>query len=730
MTVKQRLEWAKVSKHIAIGVDIAFAVLLLVNYFIRELPKFWNLTYIFFFVVVMNVIYLSLKIKNIPEEKRKNSKMLYYFSHLFLLSLVIIALNQFLKRPFVNDFLPEITMISIALGFLTFYANRNKVEQEIESDKIKEENAEKRRAEEFDWKFRKLAWFDFDYGIKRAWSDKRYGLWLLRVLISPVVWIARLPYSFVRWMYKEGWWYSVGLIAIVALGFVLRVWNLGKLSPVFDEYLHLNAGKRFFLEGSFNYPRARFLSYLIGIIFTLNGGTSVFLARLPLVIISSSSVFFIYFLGREINKKTGLITSYLFAFCPMIIGMSRYIREYEFYLFLFIILLLFIIKISKNILKNRRYLKNYIIFIILIMGYYFFIERIIVIIEILIISLIFLFVYNYKALSKKISIKHIILIGAILVILILFFLNAYSEVIDISFKGEKLYSEMLFDGTWNYKGFTLNWFSGTFVGKIFLISVFLCPLLFNRRKLILSSYISFLIFFIGLSYIANTYFAPRYIYYAYPFYILIFSFSIYLILKTIKSSKYKKIYYLISLLIVFAFFGPLNSIEGISSESNGIVDIKTGMVHYDIHPLFNFLTLNNFSNKDVLISSDELIFSYYYNYTYLKDFENYPLKRIDYHKESSIPEYDYSDIFVYYYTEDIRYNYFCRDSVCNMSESDRIYKIMSKYKSGWLILDKDRNKNWNDEGFPQSSFNLEDIPVTYIGSTEGYRGFDIYRWSI
>ena len=151
------LDYFTILKHFTIGVNVLFGFLLLFN-FLNFLPDFWgsNLRYILFFVIAVNTCFLAFKIRKIPEEKRKDSRMIYFFGHFFLLSLVVIAINQFLQRQIIIDFMPEITAVSIALGFLTFYAYRNKVEKEVEKEQKTEEEKEKKRKEEFGEKFPKI----------------------------------------------------------------------------------------------------------------------------------------------------------------------------------------------------------------------------------------------------------------------------------------------------------------------------------------------------------------------------------------------------------------------------------------------------------------------------------------------------------------------------------------------------------------------------------------------
>jgi len=91
------------------------------------------------------------------------------------------------------------------------YSKYSQFKQDVE----KEKKAEEKRAGEFEEKFGFLKRFDFSYGIKKFWNDKRFFMLVLAVVFCPFVFLGRLPYVFVRWAYKEGWWYSLGLVAIV-----------------------------------------------------------------------------------------------------------------------------------------------------------------------------------------------------------------------------------------------------------------------------------------------------------------------------------------------------------------------------------------------------------------------------------------------------------------------------------------------------------------------------------
>ena len=592
---------------------------------------------------------------------------------------------------------------TIILGIITLYLYRDRLD-DIEEERNQEQKEEEKRKEEFVVKFSKIN-----------------KIPLLR--------------NFVKWMYKEGWWYSVGLILIVLMGFGLRIYNLDFLSPVRDEYFHLVGAKRWMLEGDFNYNRAGFLTYIVGFLFKLNNGTSLFLARFPIVIFGVLSIIAIYFLGKKINKKIGLIASYLLAFSPWAIGMSRYLREYQpYFLFILIFLLFFIdFKDFDSIRKNnkKRILIRLFIFALPAI-YYFTIEEVYAIIEVYGMLIIFALVYFLFKFVKSEDRKRIVfnrkVYIALLVVLVLIsttlliLLEKYSWLITININKEPRYMEFLFNPIWNYKNLSPHWFSespfsGTFVVFLIIFSV----IFFYKNRYFISYFLVFLSIFIVFSYFVDRYFAPRYIYYIFPFYIVILASSIFALINMRKQfGKMSYIYLFTIAVILISFFSPLPALNGLLDEQNGTTDPKTELIHRDAFALMDYLKENNFSEKDVLICSTPGIFNYYYDYASITDPDKYPLRRFDYKKGNLLYD-DYGTFYKYYYSYP-------------PDEMDRMNKIIQKYDSGWIIIDIDRNRNWNEKGFPLNNYSVGDRNIIYLGEVGECRsfyicrGFDVYRW--
>lgn len=376
--IKQKikeLDYYKILRHVSIAVIflfIFFAILSKIN----MLPVYWNLTYMFYFMVFVITLFLVQKINKIPEKEREKSGMIYIFSYLFLLTLIIFTANQFLNRQIILDYMHHLTALSISFGFLTFYSYRNKVEKEIEQEKVNEDKAEEKRAKEFDNKFPKLAFFNFNYHIKDNWKNKKYLISVLRALLSPFIWLARLPYSLVKWMYKEGWAFSIPfvIIAVIFIGIKIAM-PIVYTGSYIDEYNHIISGIEFFKTGHFAevykgeyYDRGAYVSFLVGLFFKLFGRT-IFVAKMVPATIGVIDFFLLYFIAKKIieKKRYILLLLIIYTFSPWIIFNHFYIRMYVFYE-LFILLISFLsIKIIETIKqKKTKEIRIYLIIMIII----------------------------------------------------------------------------------------------------------------------------------------------------------------------------------------------------------------------------------------------------------------------------------------------------------------------------------------------------------------------------
>jgi hypothetical protein len=595
---KMELDWYKILHHFTLGVNILFVFLLLFNW-LSYLPEFWNITYIFYFVVFVNVIFFVFNVNKIPENKKKDNKMIYYFSHSFLLLLVVITLNQFVRRPFIINFMSEINALTLGMGFLFFYTYRDKIEKEKEKEKAMEKKAEKERFKEFENKFPKLN---------------------------------RIPVlrRFVKWMYKEGWIYCFGLIIIMLMGFFLRVWNLNYLQGS-DNY-NLIAAQSFFQNGKFLYSRSPHITITLGFLFKFFG-RNLIIARIPFIFISLLSLILIYLLGKLINKKVGILASFLFAISPFSIGISTFIRNYAELFFWNLLFSFILLKIYFKEKNNPEGYKKY-------LGWFFTLSIFIYLYSKLLnegtfkstlLTMLILTIYisyDYIKINHKKLIKYYYLFFLLFVICFLKFGHVFWTLLSSGFTYNPIWFKQFFNPLIK---FPMQWFSSSIASPILFLFLFLLPLIFSIKKYSVFYVLFFVNLFMFIFKYAGSYSHAIYLYYIYPFYILIFALGIFYLLRSIGSINKKISIFLIVLFLFSSFIIPSNSFAAAKSElsinypnfDNYQPAASSNRDYY--YEIFGILDKIEISNKDAILLEGEHPYYFVWEYNYLIN-RSYKLK--------------------------------------------------------------------------------------------------------
>lgn len=322
-------------KIFGLNIIILSIILILLNAFsILNIESFINIDYVFFMGVIFGVILLIIYNSDGDNKNKIINKVITY---VFILILFLIALNQFYNFDFINTNITNFMIIGVATGFLAFYNNRKRIEKEIDGEKYNELILEENHEKEFLVKFPRIK----------------------RIPILKII---------VKWMYKEGWIYSFGLISIVILGFILRIWKIAEVPFWFDEFLHISAiegiRNNFYpaFESGAIYGRSILITYIVYIVdyFT---EINEFNVRIIISLISLISIILMYFLSKKIViKKIAILNSFFLAIYPPFIIISQEVR---YYIFLAIILsILYLIMLS----KLKDYIKIIIAFILLFLG--------------------------------------------------------------------------------------------------------------------------------------------------------------------------------------------------------------------------------------------------------------------------------------------------------------------------------------------------------------------------
>jgi uncharacterized membrane protein len=122
---------------------------------------------------------------------------------------------------------------------------------------------------------------------------------------------------------------------ITLLAFVLRIWGVGRFSFWFDEYLHLIPAKEF-IEGKglhhIDGNNGIFTTY-VEVVFLFLFGQSELAGRLPMVLFSSLTVPVLYLFTRRLfNQRVAFMTIFIFSISLYSIFWGRVVRNYATFL--------------------------------------------------------------------------------------------------------------------------------------------------------------------------------------------------------------------------------------------------------------------------------------------------------------------------------------------------------------------------------------------------------------
>jgi len=163
--------------------------------------------------------------------------------------------------------------------------------------------------------------------------------------------------------------YLLTLIVILLLGFVLRLYDLGKESLWYDEAKGIEELNQPSLSSMLKEKIEYHITppfYQTFFYFWMKLGKSEFWARLPSALFGILSIYFIFALTSYIyNKKVGLIAAFILAISRINIYYSQEARVYSFFVFVAIIsYYLFLLAIDN---KQRKYYTFYLISLIVLL---------------------------------------------------------------------------------------------------------------------------------------------------------------------------------------------------------------------------------------------------------------------------------------------------------------------------------------------------------------------------
>jgi len=156
---------------------------------------------------------------------KQNNFAQKYCPYLFIFILTIFMVNEIFHLFYLEEFKLLLFLIAIILGSWSILFNKEAINTS-HIDLEKEKLLRNKKIEEFKAKFVFLQKINIEYKLKID-LKKNPLIGILKVLTIPIIFLIKLFYSFIRWIYIDGITYTFSVLTIFCIGFTIRIWNLG-----------------------------------------------------------------------------------------------------------------------------------------------------------------------------------------------------------------------------------------------------------------------------------------------------------------------------------------------------------------------------------------------------------------------------------------------------------------------------------------------------------------------
>jgi 4-amino-4-deoxy-L-arabinose transferase-like glycosyltransferase len=287
--------------------------------------------------------------RKLNEGNKTRELILEFLSPLFLMSLLIMTISNlsFLSKfdlTLIKNLNPILILISVFAGYITFYSKKGKL-SDVETELSEELLSEGKRKHHFSIKFPS---------------------------------ISKIPVlnHVAKWIYKEGYFYSISLILVTSLFLIFGLNHLGQFMSVDEpkwadvrvpqlfkaleehdwEATYINDKPGIlpaFLSGAVNL----FLDYEIYKSNPLMYEKYLFFWRLPILLFNFLMLFVIYhFVKKLLKKDHALLITSLIALNPILIGISQIVNpDATLWSVGFLSFITFFIYLKTNLIKYVYY---------------------------------------------------------------------------------------------------------------------------------------------------------------------------------------------------------------------------------------------------------------------------------------------------------------------------------------------------------------------------------------
>ncbi|MBD3318947.1 hypothetical protein GF342_03480 [Candidatus Woesearchaeota archaeon] len=474
------------------------------------------------------------------------------------------------------------------------------------------------------------------------------------------------------------------VVVLLVAGLSIRLTGLTSLEPYTDEYSHLVSAQalrqyedtRVTLDGELSerYTRAYGLTWIIAQLFALFG-ESLFIARLVGVIASTLVAILLFSLGTRVHYLVGLISAYLWLFCPWVIAVSQTVREYALFplCYLLIIAGLFWCTEKKNWWGVAGIVTLSLFYALVLDPASTFVQIIPMIVTY------FIYYLTQRLLAGLTRHWILLLVATILPLMIVlwqvpWYISTSPEL--NSFWIRQFFSEAI----WSYPIATFLIFVFFLCGSLRV----LWDLLYRRLHIVSYCLVTFLFFLGFFTFHFDRYLRPRYSFVMLLFYLPVVAYGMYALIAEVQHLAKKVPATLLLAAVGLMVFSPAPGYGAATMSEHGYVPITDE--YHDSYNAIHELYGQNFYNSTVLCSHCYLLL---WN-------RDAPLRN--------------NTLYVYSYTNPERIN--------------RATKLIRESSTGWAILDWRRHRHWAS-GLPLYDFIEGNKSVQLVDSTNG---FDIFYW--
>lgn len=475
---------------------------------------------------------------------------------------------------------------------------------------------------------------------------------------------------------KKNQIYLLGFIVVLAFAF--RLYNLDYLASYRDEDHHIQAVWQMLNENCFDYKRGLIVTYLGAFFIKITNSISyndyLYWGRFASTILGTLVCIPLFFIGKKMSYITGIIAAFLWAVSPWAIGVSQNFREHVYYVFLITLMVYLLLQIFDLFfysgLKQKRKIITNSLLILLILAYgivldWFSTLKISGVILALVTGYYLLIqLINQVNLRKKVlKYSPILLLLSALFFVPITQIKFFKLVESPNIKWADTFlspTALMPVNWWNFK-------QADIYLVYFLITLGAIFTLLYKNKYWWIYALTFFSLLLGYLYLFDRFYAPRYIIFIYPFFILIIAFSLSASIKLFtnltkiitKNTIYRSVLNLSFLLVIIQFLQPINTIKAIAlpkklpSQANA----NTGIVHYNKQVAIDFMR-----SIPPQIRQNTTIISSIYGESLQHEVDSL----------GWIEKYQYKDA----------------------ERFKKVKEIMNNSLNGYLILDKMRNEVW------------------------------------